>query len=261
MEMGRKRIMDLQIIGSALDATRAAGLLNDLVSRGELRLCIVDGLGVPAKNTTLSVSRDDDVVSVSPDKDCVDLVVRDDTTPPVVSCPDDIVISGADREGAVVIYDFDAALTGKGTTAAVAADDCGEVEIKFFPPSGSVFPPGVTEVTCEVTDTSGNVTVCTFEVTVRAGEFFRRADVNSDGVVDMTDGILALKSMFQGGSTPTCPDAMDANDDGNNDMSDPVTVFAYLFLGAAQPPAPGPSGCGPDLTEDSLGPCEYTLCE
>jgi hypothetical protein len=236
-------------------------VLNDLVSRGELRLCIVDGLGVPAKNTTLSVSRDDDVVSVSPDKDCVDLVVRDDTTPPVVSCPDDIVISGADPEGAVVIYDFDAALTGKGTTAAVAADDCGEVEIKFFPPSGSVFPPGVTEVTCEVTDTSGNVTVCTFEVTVRAGEFFRRGDVNSDGVVDITDGILALESMFQGGSTPICPDAMDAYDDGNNDMSDPVTVFAYLFLGAAQPPAPGPSGCGPDLTEDSLGPCEYTLCE
>jgi len=40
------------------------------------------------------------------------------------------------------------------------------VVLTFDPPSGSVFPLGVTPVTCMATDGSGNVAECTFPVTV-----------------------------------------------------------------------------------------------
>ena len=251
------------VIALALDAATEIPASTDLRvlevcvrPRGEatvgsaVRLCVVDNLGAPAKNTTLSVSRADAVVSVPPAKECVDLVVRD-TTPPVVSCPDDIVVPCSDQDSPVVNY------------AANAVDDCGKVEIKYFPPSGSVFPPGVTTVTCEATDTSGNVTVCSFEVNVGTGGCFKRSDVNADGAVDITDGISGLKYLFQGGAAPTCLDTLDSNDDGKNDITDPLDIFNYLFRGGDAPPAPGPLVCGSDPTEDNLGECEYpvTSCE
>ena len=37
------------------------------------------------------------------------------------------------------------------------------------PPSGSLFPPGATTVTCIATDFAGNQSTCRFEVNVRSG--------------------------------------------------------------------------------------------
>jgi len=50
----------------------------------------------------------------------------------------------------------------------LAADVCdAEVDVVCVPPSGSVFPLGVTTVTCTATDDSGNQTVRSFTVTVK----------------------------------------------------------------------------------------------
>lgn len=85
---------------------------------------------------------------------------------------------------------------------------------------------------------------------------FRRGHTNDDGRLDISDPIALLGHLFLGGEIAPCPDAADANDDGRVDLSDAIHALGHLFLGGPPPPAPGPDSCGPDPTEDDLGPCE-----
>jgi len=95
-------------------------------------------------------------------------------------------------------------------------------------------------------------------------ETFRRGDVTSDGLIDLTDAVSLLDSLFQGGERPTCADAADANDandandDGSLDLTDAVVILDYLFFGGAPTPYPGPDSCGADLTFDTLDACVST---
>ncbi len=86
---------------------------------------------------------------------------------------------------------------------------------------------------------------------------FRRGDADSNGTIEITDGIFTLNYLFLGGQAVACPDAADANDDGQLNISDAIFLLGYLFLGGQEPPTPGPSSCGPDPTRDDLEPCVY----
>jgi hypothetical protein len=77
-----------------------------------------------------------------------------DTIPPSVSCPDPQILEFQDEAGAVATY------------APTAADTCSAVGLSATPPSGSVFPIGITPVIAEATDSSGNSARCSFTVTV-----------------------------------------------------------------------------------------------
>jgi hypothetical protein len=83
------------------------------------------------------------------------------------------------------------------------------------------------------------------------GATFRRADANSDGNVDLSDGVFVLNYLFTGGRKPQCLKAADTNDSGLVDISDGIYVLTFLFLGGKAPPAPF-LGCGEDLTPDTL---------
>jgi serpin B len=98
-----------------------------------------------------------------------------------------------------------------------------------------------------------------FPAAARAAPFVR-GDVDSSGGLDITDPIRALGYLFLGSpDSILCMDAADANDSGELDISDPVYLLSFLFLGGSAPGAPF-SGCGEDLTEDSLGCAEYPPC-
>ena len=106
-----------------------------------------------------------------------------------------------------------------------ASDDCGPVELDCVPPSGSLFPPGISEVVCTARKAAGNETVCRFEVEVKIPEgegLFRRADANGDGEADISDAINVLEYLFIGSASLSCLDAADSNDDGKVDISDPI---------------------------------------
>lgn len=90
---------------------------------------------------------------------------------------------------------------------------------------------------------------------------FRRGDTNSDGKVDISDGVATLLSLFAGGSPPACEDAADANDSGTIDLSDAIQTFQFLFLGGPPPPRPGPFDCGRDDTDDGLGCWIPSACD
>ena len=61
-------------------------------------------------------------------------------------------------------------------------------------------------------------------------------DGNGDGTLDISDPIVILDFLFQGGEGFPCPAAGDANGDAAVDLSDAIRLLMYLFQGAPAPP-------------------------
>jgi hypothetical protein len=97
----------------------------------------------------------------------------EDTTPPIVRCPDNITVQAQFPDCLVPV-----------TWRAKAEDDCDpRPSVACNPPSGSFFGLGTTTVTCTATDRCGNSASCQFTVTVLGyicGYKFR--DNNGNGV-------------------------------------------------------------------------------
>jgi hypothetical protein len=63
-----------------------------------------------------------------------------------------------------------------------------------------------------------------------------RGDVDRSAVLDITDAILILHTLFLGASA-ACPGAMDADGSGRADISDAMFVLNHLFQGGPAPAA------------------------
>lgn len=81
---------------------------------------------------------------------------------------------------------------------------------------------------------------------------FVRGDFDGSRSTSITDAVLILAHLFQGGAAPPCADAADANDGGTIDLTDAVYLLEHLFTGGPKPPAPYPN-LGVDPTADALG--------
>ena len=90
---------------------------------------------------------------------CSFTVTVNDTQPPAVTCPADLVAVTPQN----VCTTTSCAIV---TYSATATDNCPGVTLVCTPPSGSCLPPGVTTVTCTATDASSNTSSCSFTVTV-----------------------------------------------------------------------------------------------
>jgi uncharacterized repeat protein (TIGR01451 family) len=87
---------------------------------------------------------------------CSFTVTVSDTQPPTITCPASIVVpNGANLCGAAVSY-----------TNPVVTDNQPGATFACSPAAGSIFPVGVTVVTCTATDVGGNHSTCSFSVTV-----------------------------------------------------------------------------------------------
>lgn len=87
---------------------------------------------------------------------------------------------------------------------------------------------------------------------------FLRGDANADGMVDLSDPVTILGSLFLGDGPLSCAAAADVNDSGAVDISDAVFALGFLFQGGQPVPAPYPR-CGPDPSPPSVG-CEEPHC-
>lgn len=149
----------------------------------------VQFVGTGVFTVTLTVS--DGTASGS----CTKTVTVRDTLAPAINCPANIV--KANDPGlcsAVVLFQ------------ATATDVCaGPLTAACVPPSGSVFPKGVTTVVCGVSDPAGNRSECAFSVTVEDREPPRASclpGTNPSGQripgerlgLDHSDGFLALSA-------------------------------------------------------------------
>ena len=64
-----------------------------------------------------------------------------------------------------------------------------------------------------------------------------RGDLNNppDGNVDISDLIILISFMFQGGQFPACEEEADFNGNGSIDLSDLVLMVAYMFQSGSPP--------------------------
>ncbi len=92
--------------------------------------------------------------------ECSQRVMIWDTTPPMILCSSNLVLTA------------DAGRCSRSNVAftVTATDDCAVALLVSVPPSGSTFPVGVTTVTNTAVDASGNSSGCTFTVTVLDAE-------------------------------------------------------------------------------------------
>jgi hypothetical protein len=121
---------------------------------------------VPASGSIFPVGAATTVTTTATDlagntKTCTFTVKVNDTQAPVFTCPANITVTTAAG-----------VCTAPVTYAAPATDNCPGVVVTRTagPASGSAFPVGVTTVTHTATDASGNITTCTFTVTVLDGQ-------------------------------------------------------------------------------------------
>jgi immune inhibitor A len=108
-------------------------------------------------------------------------VTVQDTTPPTVTCPANMVLEFADENGAVANF-----VVG-------ASDVCSSLILTVSPASGSVFPIGTTTVTANATDFCGNSNTCTFTVEVLGARGVKQNVLNElvalrAAVTDVQDG-------------------------------------------------------------------------
>ena len=88
------------------------------------------------------------------------LVTINDTEPPVVTCPTNMVTSA----------DSGQCFKSNVIFSATATDNCSITNLACAPPSGSSFAVGLTMVNCTAADASGNTGQCGFTVTVMLAE-------------------------------------------------------------------------------------------
>lgn len=88
---------------------------------------------------------------------------------------------------------------------------------------------------------------------------FRRGDVNETGHLELTDVILILRTLFQGGDPLPCMGAADMDDSGEIDLTDAIHGLRFLYLGGPPPQPPYP-GCGHDPTWNDLDCAMYGIC-
>ena len=86
-------------------------------------------------------------------------------------CPQDIIVNCKTPHGAVVNYQV-----------SVSQGCADNLPVTCHPPSGSLFPPGTTVVTCVTRDINGNTHTCTFKITVNC-------DQNPPGIVKIPDRV------------------------------------------------------------------------
>jgi hypothetical protein len=96
-----------------------------------------------------------------------------DTTPPSVNCPADIIVNATSPSGAVVTF------------GPMVSDNCSVASVTSSPASGSTFAIGLTSVTCRAIDGAGNTNTCTFAVQVK-------------GASEQITGLIALVNSLPG---------------------------------------------------------------
>ncbi|MCA1636319.1 MAG: PxKF domain-containing protein [Acidobacteria bacterium] len=113
-------------------------------------------VNVPGTYTITYTASDDSGNAAAPITRTVNVV---DTTPPVMSCPANIVVS--------LPLNSTATSMAVSYAAATATDSCGgTLPVTYSTASGSVFNVGTMSVTASATDAAGNTASCTFTVTV-----------------------------------------------------------------------------------------------
>lgn len=126
---------------------------------------------------------------------CIQTITVVDTTPPVVTCPSDmVVLNDPNTCGANINYTVE------------GEDDCSSFTVTQTAgfASGTVFPVGTTLNTFNVTDVCGNTTTCSFSVTVQDNEAPTTVCQDITVQLDVNGFASIIASDIDNGSTDAC---------------------------------------------------------
>ena len=147
-----------------------------------------------------------------------------DAEAPVAQCPPDITQDAAAGMCSAVV-----------TWEARVTDNCPGATITCDPPSGSTFPVGTALVACTATDAAGNMTECSFGVTVRDAQP-PAAHCPADISQGSDPGICGAVVTWAATVTDNCPGAMVSCDHASGSVFPvgvtPVTCTATDAAGA-----------------------------
>ena len=90
--------------------------------------------------------------------------------------------------------------------------------------------------------------------------FFRRGDVDVDGVLSVTDAVWLLQNLVGLRPELPCGSSADVDDNGRLELADAIFLLGYLFSRGPLPPRPFPR-CDLDRTLDDLICGAYPPCE
>jgi len=126
---------------------------------------------------------------------CVQIITIIDETPPVVSCPTDIIVD-TDFNQCSAVVDY----VVEGT------DSCGSVTVTQTSGlvSGSMFPIGDTVNSFEIQDECGNLSECSFVVTVVNNNLPQAVCQDITIALDAMGMVSITPSDINGGSTVLC---------------------------------------------------------
>ena len=140
-----------------------------------------------------------------------------DTTPPSLTLPADFVVKAASLSGVTITF------------AASALDVVdGARPVLCTPSSGSLFPNGVTTVSCSASDLSGNLASGTFKVTVSPP-----GDLDANGVVGCSDVSVITASYGKRTGQPGFNPVADVDGNGLVNVRDLTYVSSRLPPGTA----------------------------
>ncbi|MEM7235645.1 MAG: alkaline phosphatase family protein, partial [Planctomycetota bacterium] len=97
------------------------------------------------------------------------------------------------------------------------------------------------------------------EIFSEGNDPFLRGDANTDGQVDLSDGVLIFSYLFLGTARLRCFDAADTLDTGRINVTSGIYLLNFLFSGGTPPPAPFGT-CETDPTDDKLRCGNYPAC-
>ena len=142
--------------GGALVSYPPATATDVLTANPTVTYSLPSGSTLPLGDTAVTATAED---AAGNRASCSFQVTVRDTTPPALSCPEDVRVSTAESAGTSVTYVLPEPTDLVSSSTVIAS-----------PASGSHFPKGETRVSVTATDAAGNAAQCSFNVTVQARE-------------------------------------------------------------------------------------------
>src|SRR6188474_2477241 len=137
-----------------------------------------------------------------------------DSSPPTFKVPHSILKQADELQGAKITYDANASDTVDGSTIATCD-----------PPSGSMFPLGLNQVTCMATDKSGNTGQASFSVIV--GQTTSETDKDT-GISNLsqneTNQLIPSELTVSDNTTDDTPSELTVSDNTTDDTPSELTV-------------------------------------
>ena len=96
---------------------------------------------------------------------------------------------------------------------------------------------------------------------IYCGPRFIRGDADSNGTLDITDALRIFGFLFLGGAEPDCLSAYNIDGDATVSISDGIYALRYLFEGQSPPPAAPFPECGISTIDTDPGCDSYTACD